>query len=139
MPDRPTISPDWNEGRFFDRWMYVHLLCGLACGFAPSVLRWSPAVLLTVTAGAMVLWELGEAAFGVAEAWENRVIDVVVGLAGTLVALAVLRRVSTPMGRGLFWATTLVFVIGDVLGWRAYRRRRRLPAGPRESPPPSPV
>lgn len=139
MPDRPTISHDWSEGRYFDQWMYVHLLCGLSCGFAGAVLPWSRAVLLTGTAVTMALWELGEAAFGVAEAWENRVIDVLVGLAGAVAALAVLPRVSPTVARGLFWSTTVVFAIGDVLGWRAYRRRRAAPARPRGSPPRSPV
>lgn len=128
MRDRPHISWGWDEGRFFDRWMFVHLLCGLACGFANVLVAWPPMGALVATGAAMTAWELGEAVFGVEEAWENRVIDVIVGLAGALLALAVLPRVSPAAGRRLFWSMLTVFAIGDVLGWRAYRRRRTAPA-----------
>ena len=105
--------------------MIVHALCGLACGFVNILFRWPPGRVFGVTAALLVAWEIGEVAFRVHEALENRVIDVMVGLAGTVVALAILPRVGRPVGIGLFWGTSVVFLAGDVLGWRAYRRRGR--------------
>ena len=136
---RPNVSATWDEGRFFDRWMIVHALCGLACGFANVLVRWPPGRALAVTAALLVAWEVGEVVFRVHEALENRAIDVIVGLAGTVVALAILPRVGRPVGVGLFWGTSVVFLAGDVLGWRAYRRRGRAarhgPRQPTRSPP----
>lgn len=123
-PARPNVSASWDEGRFFDRWMYVHLLCGLSCGFANALLRWPVGRAIAVTTVLLVAWEVGEVWFEVHEAWENRVIDVLIGLAGAVIALAILPGVARGVGTALFAGTTALFLAGDVLGWRAYRRRQ---------------
>ena len=64
-PVHPAVSATWDEGRFFDRWMYVHLLCGLSCGFANVLFHWPTALALAGITALLVAWEFGEAWFKV--------------------------------------------------------------------------
>lgn len=125
MPTRPAISTDWREGRFYDRWMLVHFVSGVAGGFGNLFFAFTARGALGVALAVMVAWELGEALLGVSEAWSNRLIDIAVGLSGAGLALLVAARL-TPNGQRVAFAITLaVAVASSAAGWVAYRRRTR--------------
>ncbi len=123
MASIPNVSAGWNEGRYFDRWMIVHFLVGVMGGFSNLYFTLTVPMVLLVGAALMALWEALEHAKGIREAWENRVLDVVVGLVGTGAALAVLSRVDRRTALTLFWVSAVLSLLGEVLGWMAYRRR----------------
>lgn len=123
MTTRPAFSPDWREGRYFDRWMFVHLLAGVAGGFANRFFAFTDATVLLLGLGLMLLWEIAEVVTGVDESFSNRVLDLVVGGVGVVLALAI-DGLLTP--RGLTWAfyaSGTLAAIGAFRGWLAYRRR----------------
>lgn len=125
MGTRPAISSDWREGRFYDRWMLVHFISGIAGGFGNLFFHLTTLGALGVAVAVMAAWELGEALLGVREAWSNRLIDIAVGLAGTGLALFVAVHL-TPNGQRVAFAITLaVAVTSSAAGWIAYRRRSR--------------
>jgi hypothetical protein len=124
MPKRPAISPDWKEGRYFDRWMLVHFMSGVAGGFSNVWFELGVPAVLLLGLAMMVAWEFVEVALGVDESAINRVIDVVVGGAG--VGLALLAAAWLPvwgewLAFGLTWG---VAIVGGIQGARAAKRRR---------------
>lgn len=124
MPKRPAFSPDWNEGRYFDRWMLVHFLSGVAGGFSNVFFAFRPTTVLLLGLATMVAWELVEIATGVDESWINRVIDVFVGEGGVGLALS-LAGILSPRAQWLAFALTWVLAaIGGIQGALAARRRR---------------
>lgn len=125
MPPRPAISPDWREGRYFDRWMLVHFMSGVAGGFGNLFFGFTTLGALGVALTVMVVWELGEALLGVREAWSNRIIDIAVGLAGTALALFVAARLTANGERVAFAIALAVALASSAAGWIAYRRRTR--------------
>lgn len=125
MKHRPAISLDWREGRYFDRWMFVHFASGVAGGFSNIWFGLTVPKVFLVGAVLMILWELGEAIAGVNEAFSNRTLDVLVGLVGVAVALAIASLLS-PAGEHIAFAVSLALASASSLeGWLDYRRRKR--------------
>ncbi|MBA3852841.1 MAG: hypothetical protein C0503_00410 [Gemmatimonas sp.] len=123
MPKRPAVSFDWSEGRFFDRWMLVHFLSGVAGGFSNRWFELSTPMVFVVAVAMMAGWEFGEWKLGVTESLSNIVIDIMVGCAGVGLALAIATRLSPTAEVVAFVATFSVAAAGGVLGFVAYRRR----------------
>lgn len=118
------MSLDWSEGRYFDRWMLVHFISGVAGGFSNFWFDLTTPMVFAVACAVMGIWELAEWVSGVTESWTNILLDIAVGCAGVAVALAVTARL-TPRGEVVaFIATFALATAGSTLGWMAYRRRR---------------
>jgi len=66
----------------------------------------------------------------VRESWENRLLDVAVGLAGVLGALTIAGWVDARMEWIAFIASGSAFGLSGAVGWIAYRRRRARKSGP---------
>lgn len=124
MKNIPALSPDWNEGRFFDLWMFVHLLAGIAGGFVNVFFGLTNTQVVLLGLLLMALWEIGELAIGVFESPMNRFIDIVVGLVGIMAALWMAPHVAPMAQRGIFAVTTSLALVGMTLGIRDYRRRK---------------
>lgn len=125
----PKFSPSWDEGGYFDLWMAVHFISGVAGGFSNVFFDLGTSGVLVVAVLLMLLWELFEYSAGVREAMSNRVIDIAVGLLGVLVALWVSSQVTTRVAGAAFAATFAMSLAGMALGIRAYRRRNQAAAG----------
>lgn len=124
MPASPAVSLDWSEGRYFDRWMLVHFISGVAGGFSNRWFDLTTPKVFAVAGIVMGIWEFAEWASGVTESWTNILLDIAVGCAGVAVALAIAARL-TPRGEVVaFIATFALAAAGSTLGWMAYRRRR---------------
>lgn len=120
----PAVSTTFAEGRYFDLWMLVHLVSGVAGGFSNVIFRLAPAVVIALGAAVMVLWEVGEYVMGVRESPVNRIIDVLIGLVGVGAALAMapwLGRVGEFVAFGIALGVGLT---GMAFGVRAYHRRK---------------
>lgn len=124
MKNIPAFSPDWNEGRFFDLWMFVHVLAGIAGGFVNVFFGLTNAQVILLGLLLMALWEVGELSIGVFESPMNRFIDIVVGLVGIMIALWMAPHVAPMAQRGIFAVTTSLALIGMTLGIRDYKRRK---------------
>jgi hypothetical protein len=120
----PLFSTTFDEGRLFDLWMLVHSLAGVAGGFANVWFGLATPTVFLVGVALMLAWELFEYIAGVRESWENRVLDIVVGLLGVALALAIARRLGSTGQWYAFAGSVALLALGSALGWRAYRRRR---------------
>ncbi len=121
----PVVSLTWAEGRYFDRWMLVHFISGVAGGFSNIYFGLSLVQLYGLALGLMLLWEVGELAQAVHESLTNRVLDIVVGLAGVQVAVWITPRLPEGSGLAAFLVTLGVGLVGMAFGVRAYYRRTR--------------
>ncbi len=121
----PDVSWTWAEGRFFDLWMLVHLVSGVAGGFSNSLFQLAPIEVLVHALALMVLWEVGEYLVGIGESWNNRVLDVAVGMLGTVLSLVLQARMSVHEARVWYAATTTLALTLLAFGNRAYRARTR--------------
>jgi uncharacterized membrane protein YuzA (DUF378 family) len=124
-PELPAISDGWAEGRYFDAWMAVHALSGFAGGLSNVFFGLTPTRAYLLALALMILWELGEVWAGIRESLSNRVLDIVVGLAGVWCALRLLGVLTPSLGRVAFALAFVASVIGTMMGARAYRRRSR--------------
>lgn len=125
----PPVSLSWDEGRYFDLWMPVHFLSGVAGGLSNAYFELTSGQVLGFAVLLMLLWELFEFAARIRESAFNRLIDIAIGLAGVMLALWITSRI-TPRGAGIAFAATLtVALMGMVLGSRAAKRRKQSAAG----------
>lgn len=83
---RPIELGTWETGKYIDRWMFVHLIGGIAIGVVldPVGVPIIWAALFTIVV--MTAWELYEIAKGFEEPTINKVSDVVVSVLGMLIA-----------------------------------------------------
>ncbi len=124
----PAISSTFDEGRYFDLWMLVHALGGVTGGFSNLFFALSTPRVYAVGAALMIAWEGAEYLRGIRESWENRVLDIVLGLLGVAFALAVAARLG-PQGQLIaFVSSGSLFAWGSWRGWLAYRRRLQDPS-----------
>lgn len=126
----PALSPDWQEGHFFDLWMLVHVMSGVAGGFSSVFFGLTAAWTLWIALGVMLLWEVGEYALGVRESWINRALDVVVGLGGVAAALWIGADWTSGSRTWAFWGSFATATVLGVLGGIASRRRAASPPVP---------
>lgn len=125
MAELPAVSTTWSEGHLFDLWMLVHFASGAAGGFSNAYFKLGMLTLFGVALALMVLWELGEAAAGIREVMSNRLVDVVVGLAGVSLAVVLTRLLGTTGALVGFVVTLGSALVGMGFGIRAARRRKR--------------
>lgn len=125
MSARPAISLTFAEGHYFDLWMLVHFLSGVAGGFSNVFWALSMVALFALASVLMIVWEIGERAAGVRESWSNVMIDIAVGLAGVLLAVTVSARLSYRGEVVAFIATLGTALLLMTLGALAAKRRRK--------------
>lgn len=123
MPSTPAVTASFDEGRFFDLWMLVHFLSGVAGGFSNVFWELPTPVMYGLAVFLMVLWEAGEYLGRIRESWTNRVVDLIVGIAGVMLAERLSRTMLPSREIAAFIASTALALGGLALGVRAYRRR----------------
>lgn len=125
MTARKNISQTWKEGRYFDLWVFPHVMTGVAGGFANVFFDLSVSVIFGVGLLLMILWEVFEVVIGIKESWQNQVMDLAVGLVGIAFALAVASRVGRGAQIGAFAVSFVIMMVSGVIGWLASRRKKR--------------
>lgn len=122
------VSLTFAEGKFFDLWMLVHFLSGVAGGFSNVFFALSVLWVFALAILMMVAWEIIEHMNGIRESFSNRVVDIVVGLLGVWLALAV-ASVLEPAAEWIAFGLTLgIGLVGMAFGVRARRRRGKATA-----------
>ena len=72
----------WEEGRYVDKWTIPHFLCGCGIGIATSALKIKYPTDWIIAISLIIGWEIREYVIPPREYWENRIVDIIVGLAG---------------------------------------------------------
>ena len=120
----PRVSLTFAEGRYWDLWMLVHLISGVAGGFSNVFFGLTNPQVYVLAFGMMVLWEAGELALKVRESMSNRIIDVAVGMVGVWIALRLTPALTVPQKRLAFAVMLALGLLGMGIGVRAYLKRR---------------
>lgn len=105
--------------------MLVHLGSGIAGGFSNVFFGLNNTTVLLLGACLMTVWEVLEYVMRVREHVSNRVIDVVVGMVGVVLALVLAPLLSRTAHLAAFFGTLVVSTIGMGFGLRARRRRTK--------------
>jgi len=79
---KKITTTTWEHGRYFDLWSIIHTLTGVILGTLATILNINFFTALFITAVLMILWEVLEVVFEMAEDIQNVITDVVVGLSG---------------------------------------------------------
>lgn len=111
------------EGAYIDLWSVDHFLSGLMFAFLPILFpRVSPMLGFAINAIILLFWEVGEFYVGVTEPLGNRLLDILIGIAGYILFFVFLRyHVKTKSAvHGIFLFMGLVTVLFSVLAWVAY-------------------
>ena len=112
----------WREGKWIDLWSVVHFLSGATMGFFPRYLGLNAFAAYSIAFLLMVSYEMFEALVKIEETPENRVMDVVTGMASFVPVyyLNPLLSISTSIilcGISLTSSSML-----SVIGWRASQK-----------------
>jgi hypothetical protein len=121
---RPMVSLSFAEGKYFDLWMVVHFMSGVAGGFSNVYFALPPFWVFVLAFAMMLAWEVVEYVNGIRESFSNRVVDIAVGLLGVWLALAVAGLLEPPAQWLAFALTLAIGIVGMAFGVRARRRRR---------------
>ncbi len=105
--------------------MVVHFVSGIAGGFSNMFFGLRAPTAALLAALLMAVWELIEYWRGITEFWSNRVLDVVIGAGGALVALRVSATLSHRQQLWSFGVSMVTATVLSTIGWLAYRRRIR--------------
>lgn len=71
----------WREGKWLDLWSVVHFLSGISLGFGISIFQFGTVASIVIAFLLLVAYEMWEAMVQIHETPQNRVMDVVVGMA----------------------------------------------------------
>ncbi|MBX3173882.1 MAG: hypothetical protein KF709_05685 [Gemmatimonadaceae bacterium] len=122
-PRRPAISLSWREGRFFDLWMLVHLVAGFTGATTNVVWNLTTPRVVAVAIALMLAWEVAEFVAGVRESWENRLLDIAIGLVGVVMAQWLVAPLSLTTRQRACLVALAVLAVLSAAGWLAFRRR----------------
>ncbi len=121
----PAISWDWKEGKYWDLWMIVHFWSGVVIALIIPFIKAPQELLVGIAFLGLLAWELVEYFFDIHEVIENRILDIVFGLAGLLLVTKYVvpeLKQASAVGWGLMIAFVVLVVLG-FFGWRAYKKR----------------
>lgn len=124
MKDTPNISWTWEEGRYWDLWMFVHLVWGVIAACLAVLAQFDSLFSYIAVLFIMMTWECAEIVLGVMETKSNLLLDIVFGFAAFVVAY---EYVLPPLARDIQAYTLIILLIAaaalEFFGWRAYRKR----------------
>lgn len=120
------VTFTWREGRFIDLWLLPHLFGGGMFAFFFLWQGGTRALSYGITFVLLAGWELVEEFAGVRETQENRVLDIVVGIAGFVLGYEIgILTLDRSHAFILFLFAVVVVTLLILFGWLDYRKRRR--------------
>jgi len=117
---REFVENLWKEGRYIDWWAAVHLIAGSTLGIIFRLIEVPIRLAITIVFSLLVFWEIFERLLGITEMWQNRVIDIIIGLSGFIIGYYSNRVMSKTASIFLLLILVFLLIILNVVGWRAY-------------------
>jgi hypothetical protein len=125
MKDIRSIKSIWQEGRYYDAWMFVHFLAGVVLGFSMIILKVETFTAYMLTVVLLILWEFFEIIKKIVEHKENRLGDIVIGILGFIFSFSIspifIHNFLTP-----FIVCLVVFIISSIIGWTRYFKYKKV-------------
>jgi len=118
-----NIKSIWQEGLYYDAWIFVHFLAGVCLGFSMLLLKTETFTAYMSAIVLLILWEFFEIVKNIREHKENRLGDIVIGIFGFVISFSIspmfIVNFLTP-----FLVCLVVFIISSVIGWTRYFKYR---------------
>ena len=117
----------WREGKWLDLWSVVHLLSGISVGLGFYFLHFGTFAPVVLALLSLICYEMWEMHMQIDEAPTNRLMDVVVGMAGFVPAFFLLApMLSLWAFLSTFGLVLVVNIVTGVIGWRASQKAAAL-------------
>jgi membrane protein implicated in regulation of membrane protease activity len=117
----------WREGKWLDLWSVVHFLSGACFGFGMYIVHFDAVASVFLVLLSLVAYELWEAMVRIVETPQNRVMDVVVGMASFLPTFFFfVPSLSASELLPAFVAVLAINIALSYFGWRASRKAAAL-------------
>ena len=121
MQKKPLYCKIWTMKKYIDLWSLNHILAGsiLACLFLFFNVHFFPAIAISFFI--LLGWEFYELTHNVCETIYNRIFDMIVGMAGFLIAnYLVYNKIFT--NETIFTVVFAVFVVLELWGFSAFEK-----------------
>jgi len=130
--DKFVRTDIWREGKWLDLWSVIHFLSGITIGFFPRYLGLKGFSAYAIVFLLLVLYEMFEALAKIEETPQNRVMDVVVGIA-SFVPIYHFNSLLSPSTNLIFCFVFLaVTSVLSFVGWHASKKAAVFEANLRE-------
>ena len=120
-----NIKSIWQEGRYYDAWMFVHFLAGVCLGFGMIILKVETFTAYMSAIVLLFLWEFFEIIKKIVEHKENRLGDIIIGTLGFAFSFSIspmfIHNFLIP-----FMVCLVVFTISCIIGWTRYFKYKKL-------------
>jgi len=117
----------WREGKWLDLWSVVHFLSGISIGLGISFFNFGTAASVVIVFILLVAYEMWEAMVQIHETPQNRVMDVVVGMASFLPTFVYFGRNHESSDFILAFGVILTLNIAlSAMGWYESRKAAAL-------------
>lgn len=124
MSNIKSIKSIWQEGRYYDAWMFVHFLAGVVLGFGMIILKLETFTAYMTAIVLLILWEFFEIIKKIVEHKENRLGDIAIGTLGFVFSFSIspmfIHNFVTP-----FVVCMVVFIASSIIGWTRYFKYRK--------------
>jgi uncharacterized membrane protein HdeD (DUF308 family) len=120
-----NVKSIWQEGQYYDAWMFVHFLAGVVLGFGMIILNIETFTAYTLTVVLLILWEFFEIIKNIVEHKENRVGDIIIGTLGFVFSFSIspmfIHNFIIP-----FVVCLVVFAVSCIIGWTRYFKYKKV-------------
>lgn len=123
LGELPNVSTTFDEDKFFDLWMLVHILSGVGLGLLFAWLQWSRSLSYVYVLLILSGWEVLELIFGVVEATSNKVLDIVLAFIAFICVYEYFRYKNSVPSFNQFVMVGIPLIMSTVLGWFKYIQR----------------
>jgi len=116
---KEKIYSVWQEGKFIDARVFVHILAGFTIGLALLILGVETLYAHIIIVIAIILWEVFEIYLKIKERKSNILIDLIIGYAGFILAFSIFPIFSDRILETFFLSIIVLFVL-EVVGFIKY-------------------
>ena len=114
----------WQVRAYVDLWSVNHFLCGCLFGGASIFLKLGFWKSFSVSTLLMILWEIFEHMLVMYEPLTNKIMDVVIGVAGFLAVWRLFPLINSFSRTVIFFALAGVFVFLEVWGFYVHLKKK---------------
>ncbi len=125
IKEKKFFNAGWSHGKYFDYWSFVHFLTGVILGIGAIIVSAHNFLSFVLIIILLIIYEGLEKKVKVSENFENMLSDIIIGSAGSAVAIFLLPNIIS--SRDIFGVLGLSIIINLICvskGWKNYLKRK---------------
>lgn len=115
----------WQEGKYLDWWSLTHILAGGVLAGLSIFIGLGFWMGLLIAFLILLSWEFYEVFRSIEESFKNRVMDMIIGIAGFLIAYPLFLEMVSSSRIIIFVIIFTIFLFLELWGFIAYKKRNR--------------